>query len=137
MKDFSVDTSMFGYSPFEAVKKLGKVRASGAAFSQGGQTYFSLGEFNANIGFTQGKIPLPASVTLKMLTADVRQFNSLSALRPEYRISTLELKNSLFGGVYNVSLVIDGDKLFTIKIDLEISIPQEINEIADFASLDY
>jgi hypothetical protein len=137
VKDFSVDTRMFGYNPFESVKKLGKVSVNGATFSQGGQTYFSLGEFNANVGYSEGKIPLPASVTLKKLTADIRRFNSLSTLRPEYQISTLELKNSLSGGAYKINLVIDVDDLFTIKTALGISFPLYFDKITDFASMDY
>jgi hypothetical protein len=137
VKDFSVDRMMFGYSPLESVKKLGKVSVSGATFRQGGRTYFTLGEFNADVGYSEGKIPLPSSVTLKKLTADVRQFNSFPALRPEYRISTLELKNSLSGGAYKIDLIIDADDLFTIKTVLGISFPLEFDGIADFTSMDY
>ncbi|MDR1972967.1 MAG: hypothetical protein LBQ46_13725 [Treponema sp.] len=137
VKDFSVDTAMFGSNPLESVKKLGKVSVSGAAFEQGGQTYLTLGEFNADVGYSEGKISLPASVILKKLTADVRLFNSLPALRPEYRISTLELKNSFSGGAYKTDLTIDVDDLFAVKTALGISFPLEINGIADLTSIDY
>jgi hypothetical protein len=137
VKDFSVDTLMIGSNPVESVKKLGKVGVSGAVFKQGGRTYFTLGEFNANIGYSEGKNPLPASVTLKKLTADVRRFNSLSALRPEYRISSLELKNSLSGGAYKINLTVDVDDIFTIKSDMGISFPPEFDGITDFVLMDY
>jgi hypothetical protein len=94
-------------------------------------------EFNVNVSYSEGKIPLPASVTLKKLTADVRRFNSLPFLRLEYRISTLELKNSFSGGVYKINLIIDVDDLFTIKTDLGISFPLKFDGIADFTSMDY
>ncbi|MDR2785416.1 MAG: hypothetical protein LBB83_05840 [Treponema sp.] len=137
VKDFSVDTVMFGDNPLESFKRLGKVSVSGTTFRQSGQTYFTLGEFNANVGYSEGKTWLPASVTLKNLTADVRRFNSLSALRPEYRISTLKLKNSLSGAAYKINLIMDVDDLFAIKTDLGISFPLEFDEIADFTAIDY
>jgi hypothetical protein len=137
VKDFSVDTIMFGYNPLESVKKLGKLSVSGMTFRQGGQTYFTLGEFNANVGYSEGNMLLPTSVILKELTADVRRFNSLPALRPEYRISTLELKNSLSGGAYKIDLTIDVDDLFTIRSVLGISFPLEFDGIAGFALMDY
>jgi hypothetical protein len=137
VKDFSVDTMMFGYNPLESVKKLGKVSMSGAAFRQGGRTYFTLGEFNANVGYSGDKILLPASVILKKLTVDLRRFNSLPDLRPKYQISTLELKNSLSGGAYKISLIIDADDLFTIRTVLGISLPPGFDGMADFTSMDY
>ncbi|MDR3283687.1 MAG: hypothetical protein LBS97_00730 [Treponema sp.] len=137
VKDFSVNTTMFDYNPLGSVKKLGKVSVSGATFRQGGQTYFTLGEFNANVGYSEGKIPLSTSVTLKKVTADIRPLNSLPALRPEYRISRLELKNSLSGGTSKLNLVIDMDDLFTIKTDLGISFPLEFDGIADLTSINY
>jgi hypothetical protein len=137
VKDFSVDMAMFSNNPLESVKKLGKISVGGTAFRQGGQTYFTLEEFNANVDYSEGKIPLPASVTLKKLTVDVRRFNSLPALRPEYQISTIELKNSLSGGTYKANLIIDVDELFMIKTDLGISFPLEFDRIADFTSIDY
>jgi hypothetical protein len=137
VKDFSVNTMMFGYSPLESVKKLGKVSVKGTAFRQDGRTYFTLGEFNANVGYSEGKIPLPTSVTLKKLTADVRRFNSLPALRPDYQISTLELKNSLSGGTCKTNLIIDVNDLFTIETDFRISFPLEFDGTANFTSMDY
>jgi hypothetical protein len=109
----------------------------GTTFRQGGQTYFTLEEFDANVGYSEGKIPLPTSITLKNLTADVRRFNSLPALRPDYQISILELKNSLSGGAYKANLIIDVNELFTIKTDLGISFPLGFDGIADFTSMDY
>jgi hypothetical protein len=126
VKDFSVDKTLFGYSPAEAVKKLGNIRLNDAVFGQRGRTYFSLGELNANVGYAEGKIPLPSLIALKEFTIDVRQFIPLPTLRPEYKLSNLELKNSLSGGVYTVNLVIDGANLFTIKVDLDISLPREL-----------
>ncbi|MDR2782419.1 MAG: hypothetical protein LBB48_01000 [Treponema sp.] len=125
--DFSVDKAQFEGSPIEAVKKLGSIRLSDAAFRQG-QTYFSLGSLNADVGYAEGKIPLHSSVSLKELAIDVRQFAPLPALRPEYRLSQFNLKNSLSGNVNTVRLVIDGTNLFTIKADIGISLPREFLE---------
>jgi hypothetical protein len=137
VKDFSVDTAALMDDPLESVKKLGKVSVSGAAFRRDGQPYVTLGEFNANIGYSAGAIPLPASVTLKRLTADVRRFNALPALRPEYRISTLELKNSISRFQQDHScksdLVIDVDDLFMIKTNIGFSFPWESGGAAGFA----
>jgi hypothetical protein len=137
VKDFSVDTINFSYNPLESVKKLGRVSTTGITFRQGGHTYFTLEEFNANIGYSEGKIPLPALVTLKELTANLRTVSSLPALRPEYRLSTLEFKNSLSGGAYKISLIIDMDDLFTAKTDIGISFPLEFDGITDFTSMNY
>jgi hypothetical protein len=137
IKDFSVDTMEFVYNPIESVKKIGKVSTSGMTFKQDGRTYFTLGEFNADISYSEGKIPLSTLVTLKELTANLRSFNSLPALRPEYRLSKLELKNSLSSGAYKISLIIDVDKLFVVKADVGISFPLEFDGIVDFAAMDY
>jgi hypothetical protein len=142
--DFSVDKAMFGsYSPVEAVKKLGSISLSDAVFRQKGRTSFSLGKFDVNAGYAEGKPPLPSSVLLKDLTMDVRQFNfmrRLPSLRPEYRLSNIEFKNSLSGGVYTVDLVIDGDNLFTIKARLGVTLPRSFlasGEITAFTRIDY
>jgi hypothetical protein len=111
-----------------------------AAFRQSGWTYFSLGRLNTNVGYAEGKTPLPSSVSLKDFMMDVRQFMPLPALRPEYRLSNFDFKNSLSGGVYIVNLVIDGANLFTIKADLGISLPRELlasGEITNLARIDY
>jgi hypothetical protein len=138
--DFSVDKTQFGYSPVEAVKKLGNIRLSDAVFRKKGQMYFSLGRLNADVGYAEGKIPFPSSVSLKEFVMNVRQFTPLPALRPEYRLSNLELKNSLSGGVYTVNLVIDGANLFTIKAALGLSLSREVfapGETTNRALLDY
>ncbi|MDR0785097.1 MAG: hypothetical protein LBE74_04340 [Treponema sp.] len=140
VNDFSVDKALFAYSPFEAVQKLGAIRVSGAAFTQEGRTRFSLGSLNAAVGYAEGKIPFSSSVTLKDLAIDVRQFAQFPALRPEYRLSNLELKNSLSNGVYTVNLVIDEENLFTIKVNLGVSLPHSLiasGRITDLAGIDY
>jgi hypothetical protein len=140
VNDFSVDKTLFGYSPVEAVKKLGNIRLNDAVFRQKGRTYFSLGGLKADVGYAEGKIPLPSSVSLKEFIMDIRQFMPLPALRPEYRLSSLDLENSLSGGVYTVNLVIDGANLFTIKFNLGISLPRELltsGEITNLALIDY
>jgi hypothetical protein len=140
VKDFSVDRALLGYSPAGALKRLGNIRLSDAVFRQRGQTYFSLGSLNADIGYAEGKIPLPSSVSLKEVVMDSRRFMPLPALRPEYRLSTLELKNSLSGGVYTANLVIDGANLFTLKADLGLSLPRELlasGVISSLALIDY
>jgi hypothetical protein len=118
VKGFSVDTAAFGSDPLEAVKKLGKVSVIGAAFRRDGQTTVALGEFNVNFGYSEGRIPIPASVTLRRLTADVRQFNRLPALRPAYRISTLELRNAISGDSCKTNLIIDVDGLFMTRANI-------------------
>jgi hypothetical protein len=138
--DFSVDRSLLGSSPVEAVKKLGNVHLTEAVFSQGGAPYFSLGKFDVDMGYAEGKIPFPASVSLKDFVMDARPFAPLSTLWPEYRLSKLELKNSLSGGVYMITLDIDDAKLFTIKANLGISFPPgllESGEIRNLALIDY
>ncbi|MFP3089949.1 hypothetical protein LQZ21_06435 [Treponema sp. TIM-1] len=135
VNDFSVDTAQFGYAPVEAVKKLGKIRLNDAVFRQKGQTYFSLGRLSADTGYAEGNIPLSSSVSLKDFVLNARQFTPRPAVRPEYRLSNLELKNSLSGGVYTVNLVIDGAQLFTIKVELGLSLPQELLASGDITSL--
>jgi hypothetical protein len=140
VNDFSVDKALFEYSPVEAVKKLGNIHLSNAVFRQKGRTYFSLERLNVDVGYAEGKIPLPASVLLKEFVMDVRQFTPLPTLRPEYRFSNIELKNSLSGDFYTVNLVIDGSNLFTIKTDIGISLPRELlasGEITNLAMIDY
>ncbi|MDR2746026.1 MAG: hypothetical protein LBB77_01140 [Treponema sp.] len=133
--DFSVDKASFGYSPVEAVKKLGKISLSDAVFRQKGQRYFSLGKLNADVGYAEGKIPLSSSISLKEFTMDIRQFMPFSTLRPEYRFSNVEFKNSLSGDAYTVNLVIDGANLFTIKADLGLSLPGEFLASGEMANL--
>ncbi|MDR1318490.1 MAG: hypothetical protein LBJ90_02610 [Treponema sp.] len=138
--DFSVDKAMFGYSPVEAVKKVGNIRLSNAVIGQRGRTYYSLGKFHVNAGYAEGKPPLPSSVSLKDLTMDVRQFVPLPVSRPEYRFSNIEFKNSLSDGVYTVDLAIDGDKLFAIKARLGVSLPHSLfasGEITALSRIDY
>jgi hypothetical protein len=140
VNDFSVDKALFEYSPLKAVKKLGKIRMSDAVFRQRGRKYFSLGELSANAGYVEGKIPFPSSVSLKELVLDVRHFAPLPAVRPEYRLSKFELKNSLSGGLYTANLVIQGANLFTVKADFGISLPYELlasGEIDNLALIDY
>ncbi|MDR2447651.1 MAG: hypothetical protein LBD58_10275 [Treponema sp.] len=138
--DFSVDKALFAHSPVKAVKKLGTIRMSDAVFRQEGRTRFSLGRLNIVSDYAEGKIPLFSSVTLKELAVNIRQFASLPALRPEYRISNFELKTSLSGGVYTVNLVIDGANLFMIKANLDIVSPHSLlasGRITDLAEVDY
>jgi hypothetical protein len=138
--DFSVDRAQFESSPLEAVKKLGNIHLSDTEFRQNGQTYFSLGKLSADVGYAEGKIPLSSSVSLKEVGLNVRHFTPLPALRPEYRFSNLELKNSFSNGVYMVNLIIDGTDLFTIKVELGIALPQELlasGEITSLALIDY
>jgi hypothetical protein len=71
------------------------------------------------------------------LAADVRRFNSLPSLRPDYQISTRKLKKSLSGGIYKTNFVIDVNDLFTVKTDLGFSFPLEFDGIADFTSMNY
>jgi hypothetical protein len=140
VKDFSVDRALLEYSPAGALKRLGNIRLSGAVFRQSGQTYFSLGSLNADVGYTEGQIPLSSSVSLKELVMDSRRFTPFPALRPEYRLSNFELKNSLSGGVYTANLVIDGANLFTIKADLGLSLPRELlasGAVSNLALIDY
>jgi hypothetical protein len=140
VNNFSVDTTLFGYSPVEAIKKLGNIRLNNTVFKKKGQTYFSLGRFNVDAGYTEGKIPLPSSVSLKKFTMDVRQFLPLPALRPEYRLSNFDLKNSISSGVSTVNLVINGANLFTLKVDLGLSWPTELfasGEITNLVLIDY
>jgi hypothetical protein len=140
VNDFSVDKALFGYSPFEAVKKLGTIRLSGAVFRQEGRTFFSLGSLNADAGYAEGEILRSSSVSLKELVMDARRFMPLPALRPEYRLSNVELKNSLSGSVYTVNLVIEGANLFTIKTELGVSLPRELlvpGGMAGLALIDY
>jgi hypothetical protein len=140
VNDFSVDKALFKYSPVEAVKKLGNINLSDMVFRQRGRSNFSLGRLNADVGYAEGKILLFSSVSLKEFVVDVRQFIPLSALRSEYRFSSIDLKTSPSGGVYTVNLVIDGSNLFTIKADLGVSLPRELlgsGEITNFALIDY
>jgi hypothetical protein len=137
---FSLDKAQFEYSPFEAVKKLENVRLSDAAFRQNGKTYFSLGELSVDAGYAEGKMPSLSLISLKEFAMDFRPFMPLPALRPEYRLSKFELKNSLSGSVYTVNLVIDGANLFTIEANLGIFLPPSIlasGEIIDPALIDY
>jgi hypothetical protein len=138
--DFSVDKALFDRSPLESVKKLGTIRLNSAVFRQEGEMRFSLESLKADTGYAEGKIPRSSTVSLKDLVMDVRQFMPFSTLRPEYRLSNFELKNSLSNGVYTVNLVIDGANLFTIKVDLGISLPRELlasGRITDLAEIDY
>jgi hypothetical protein len=140
VNDFSVDKALFGYSPVEAVKKLGNIHLSDMVFRQRGRSNFSLGRLNADIGYVEGRIPLSSSVSLKEFAVDVRQFTPLPSLRPEYRFSNIDFKTSSSGGVYTVNFVIDGANLFTIKADLDLSLPREFlasGEITGFALIDY
>jgi hypothetical protein len=140
VNDFSVDKALFGYSPAAAVKKLGNIYLSEVVFIQQGRTYFSLGTFSANADYTEGEIPFSSSVSLKKFAMDIRPFTPFSSLRPEYRLSNLELKNSLSGGIYMINLVIDGANLFTIKTNLGIALPHEIlasGKITDLALIDF
>jgi hypothetical protein len=140
VKGFSVDKALFSRSPFEAVKKLGSIHASGAAFRQEGRTRFSLGSLNAVVGYTEGNIPFSSSVTLKELAMDVRQFAQIPTLLPEYRLSNFELKNSLSGGVYTVNLVIDGADLFTMQVNLGVVLPRSLlasGRMTDLAGINY
>jgi hypothetical protein len=135
-----VDKTLFEYSPVEAVKKLGKIRLNDAVFRQKGRTYFSLGKLDANVGYAEGKIPLPASVSLNDFIIDVRQFMPLPTLRPEYKLSSFTFKNALSGGAYTVNLVIEGANLFTIKVDLGVSLPSELlasGGLSNLARIDY
>ena len=135
VKDFSIDKALFKYSPFESVKKIGKINLSDTAFRQKGRRYFSLGSLNANVGYVEGKIPLSSSVSLKDLVIDIRQFVPLPTLRSEYRFSNLELKNSVSSGIYTVNLVIDGTNLFTINASLGISFPPGLLSSGDITHL--
>ena len=138
--NFSVDTELFHNEPLEAVKKLGKISMDRAVFTENGRTYFSLGKFNADIGYTEGKIPLDSSVTLKDFVIDIRKFIPNQAWRPEYRLSTFELKNNFSNGDYKASFVIDGVNLFSIKTEISISFPYEFlssGEINALAGVDF
>jgi hypothetical protein len=140
VNDFSVDRALFKYSPAEAVKKLGNIRLNGAVFRNEGRKYFSLRKLNADVNYADGKIPPHASVSLQECAVDVRQFQSLPALRPEYLISNFELTTSFSGGVYAVNLVIDGENLFTINAHLNVSLPSrllESGEINNLALINY
>jgi hypothetical protein len=139
VKDFSVDMALLEYSPAEALKKLGNIRLSDAVFRQEGRRYFSLGELNADVAYTEGEISLSSSVSLKEFVVDIRQFAPLPSLRPEYRFSNIKLKNSFSGNVYMVKLTIDGANLFAIEADLGVSLPRELasGKITDFALIDY
>ena len=139
VNDYAVDKTMFEYSPLAAIKKFGNIRLSDAVFRQNGQRYFSLGSLNVNIGYVEGKIPLSSSLSLKEFVVDARQLTFLPALRPEYRLSNFELKNSFSNGLYKTNLTIDGANLFTIKADLGISLPRELiasGDISNFALID-
>jgi hypothetical protein len=140
VNDFSVDKALFRYSPTEALKKLESIRLSDAVFRQRGRTYFSLGRLNIDADYDEGKIPRSSSVSLKELVMDVRQFAPLQAVRPEYRLSNFELKNSLSGSLYTIDLLIDGANLFTLKAALGISLPHGLlasGEITDLALTEY
>lgn len=130
VKNFSLDKKQFMHSPIEAVKKLDSIQMSDAVFKQREKTFFSLGKFNADLGYTEGKIPIPSSISLKNFVIDLRQFLSFPALRPEYRLSNMELKNSVSGSNYKVDLVIDAANLFAIKSNLGISIPGELSMLS-------
>ncbi|MDR0718211.1 MAG: hypothetical protein LBF78_01145 [Treponema sp.] len=140
LNDFSVDKTLFRDSPVKAVKKLGNIRLSDVLFMRKEQRFFSLGRLNVDAGYAEGKGMLPSSVSLKELAIDIRQLIPFSALRPEYRLSNLELKNSFSGGVYTASLVTDWANLFTIKADLGLSLPRTFlasGDISEFALFDY
>jgi hypothetical protein len=133
VNDFSVDTALFGYSPVEAVKELENIRLNNVVFRQDGETYFSLGKLNVKAGYAEGKSPLPSSISLKKFIMDVRQFAPFSTLRPEYKLSNLDLKISPSGDTVN--LIINGAKLFTIKVDLGLSLPRELLASGGISSL--
>jgi len=140
VNDFSVDKASIKLTPIKAIKKFGTMRLTNAVFRQKEQTYFSVGELSANIGYIEGKIPLSSSVSLKDAAMDIRQFSKLPALRPEYRLSNFGIQDSFSNGIFTISLTIDGADLFLIKAGLGISLPQEIlasGEIADFTQLNY
>ncbi|MDR0475181.1 MAG: hypothetical protein LBH43_16100 [Treponema sp.] len=136
VKNISVDKALLGYAPEQAVKKLGKISLSDTVLSQRGQAYFSLGKINANLGYAEGKFMLSSSLLIKDFVTDLRQFMPLPALRPEYRISSLELKNSFSGDVYTSNLFIDGVKLLTLDTALGVSLPRELLEYGKITNLD-
>jgi hypothetical protein len=136
VKNFSVDKALLEYSPIEAIKKLGSIDLSDAVFTQDGQRYFSLKTFNADLGFSEGKIPFSSSISLKDFVVDVRQFAPLPALRREYRLSNFEINNSISRDKFTAKLAVDGANLFTLTSDLGISLPRELlatGNINDFA----
>jgi hypothetical protein len=140
VNDFAVDRALFVSSPVEAIKKLGNINVSDAVVKQRGRTYFSLGRFNIDADYVEGKIPLSSSVSLKELVINLRQLTPLPSMRPEYRISDLRLKNSLSGDVYSSNLDIEGVNLFTLKLDCGITVPREViesGEITDRAFMGY
>jgi hypothetical protein len=137
--NFAIDKTLFDSSPMEALKKLGTVRVSETEFKQNGKLYFSIGRLNADIRHTGGKIILPASLLLKDITVDVRQFIPIRALSPEYQISTLELKNGHSGNVYTTHLTIDAPKFFKMETDVGLSYPGGLIEamgIVGFTRID-
>ena len=137
VNNFSVDTSLIEYSPVEAIKKLGGISVNGAEYRQAGIQYFSLRNFNANLGYTAGKLPSSSSITLKDFIVDLRKFIPHESLRKEYRISNIEIKTNRSGAV---NLTIDGANLFSIKSDIDIFLPPELTSsgsLSDFDNFDY
>ena len=140
VNNFSVDKASIRLTPMRAIKKFGTMRLSDAVFRQKEQTYFSVGQLNADIGYTEGKIPLSSSVSLKDAVMDIRRFAKLPALRPEYRLSNFGIQDSFSNGIFTIRLTIDGVNLFLIKAVLGISLPRKIlasGEMADFTRINY
>ena len=137
LNNFSIDKTMLDYSPMEAVKKLDSISISGAEYRQGGMKYFSVKKFDAKLGYTEGKIPLSPSISLKDLIVDLRKFIPIENLRKEYRLSDIEIKMNRSG---NVNLLIDAANLFSIKSDINIFLPPELlasGSISDIDGFDF
>ena len=136
VNDFCLDKDLYTHSPIKAIKKFGNIRMSEAVFKQREQSLFSVGKLNVDLGYVEGKIPLSPSISLKDFVVDLRQSVKSHALRPEYRLSYFELKNSLIGGNFLSNLVIDGENLFTIKSTFAISLPSVLIASGDISNLD-
>jgi hypothetical protein len=122
--DFLVDTEQLKNMQINDIKKIGKVSVSNA-YLKGGFN-LSLGQLNADINYIEGKIPASSALSLKDFIIDVRPFGtfrSFRSLRPEYQITSMDLKNSLSKGVDTVTLAIECRELFNIKTNLGISYP--------------
>ena len=133
VNNFSVDKSMFEYSPIEAIKKLDSISISGGEYRQGGIQYFLVKKFNANLNYTEGKISNSSSISIKDFISDLRKFIPYENLRKEYRLSNIEIKFNRSG---LVNLTIDGTNLFSIKSDIDIFLPQEITSSASLSIFD-
>lgn len=138
-RNFSLNLALLSESPGEALEKLESLSLGSAVLDREGRPLVSLESLEADLDYAGGR-SLSPSVVVKDLVMDIRDFASHPALRPEYRFTSLEIKNSIAGDAYTSRLSADAAGLFVVDLGLDFSLPHEFfasGPAGGFSGFDY